>query len=102
MWEPGEFIQVLPGCDWILRPLFNKLHKGVLPPEPDGTVMRLRLHYFPYQFFSLSSLKWSLFGVTAFPHMNIKVITCVSLILTYFICFTIVLFPDSPAPEKGI
>lgn len=56
MWEPGESIQVLPGSDWILRPLFNKLHKGVLPPVPDGTVMRLRLHFF-LPFFS--SLNWS-------------------------------------------
>lgn len=97
MWEPGESIQVLPGSDWILRPLFNKLHKGVLPPVPDGTVMRLRLHFFFSAFLFLLKMELQL------SHTTIWTVTLLSLsaALTYFICFTIVLFPDSPAPENG-
>lgn len=46
MWEMGESIQVLPGCDWPLPPLFNMLCKRELPPLPEWSEMRLLLCFY--------------------------------------------------------
>ncbi len=43
MWELGKSIQVLPGYDRPLRPLFSTLCRRVLPPPPEWSEMRLLL-----------------------------------------------------------